>query len=110
MSKSVLFYGINGIGLGHVARLSTLAKAVGRRRPSLKRFYYSNSPAARAGLKEGMLVQKVENAPTVGKSLTECHQMLRANGRPKVRMELIDPAGKTTNAVEVTKGNYMTAG
>lgn len=71
---------------------------------------YSNSPAARAGLKEGMLIQKVENGPTVGKSLTECQQMRRANGRPKVRMELIDPAGKTTNTVEVTKGNYMTAG
>jgi UDP-N-acetylglucosamine--N-acetylmuramyl-(pentapeptide) pyrophosphoryl-undecaprenol N-acetylglucosamine transferase len=42
----ILFYAINGIGLGHVARLSVVAKAVQRRYPSLDLRFHSNSRAA----------------------------------------------------------------
>jgi UDP-N-acetylglucosamine--N-acetylmuramyl-(pentapeptide) pyrophosphoryl-undecaprenol N-acetylglucosamine transferase len=42
----ILFYAINGIGLGHVARLSVVANAIGRAHPDLELCYHSNSPAA----------------------------------------------------------------
>lgn len=42
----ILFYAINGIGLGHVARLSVVANAIGRAHPDLELCFHSNSPAA----------------------------------------------------------------
>lgn len=45
-SKRILFYAINGVGLGHVARLSVIAKSIIRSLGDLKIFFYSNSPYA----------------------------------------------------------------
>jgi UDP-N-acetylglucosamine--N-acetylmuramyl-(pentapeptide) pyrophosphoryl-undecaprenol N-acetylglucosamine transferase len=42
----ILFYAINGVGLGHVARLSVVANAIGRAHPDLDLCFHSNSPAA----------------------------------------------------------------
>jgi UDP-N-acetylglucosamine--N-acetylmuramyl-(pentapeptide) pyrophosphoryl-undecaprenol N-acetylglucosamine transferase len=42
----ILFYAINGVGLGHVARLSVIANAIGRAHPDLELCFHSNSPAA----------------------------------------------------------------
>ena len=46
--QTILFYAINGIGLGHVVRLSCVARMVGIRHPAVRRFFYSNSPQADA--------------------------------------------------------------
>jgi hypothetical protein len=57
-----------------------------------------------------MIVQKIENVPTAGKTLAECRGLLGANGRPKVRLELVNPERKETNTVEMTRGKFLTLG
>jgi C-terminal processing protease CtpA/Prc len=57
-----------------------------------------------------MIIQKIENLPTAGKTLAECGRLLRANGNPKVRLELVNPERKQTNTVEVTRGKFLTLG
>ena len=71
---------------------------------------FSNSPASQAGLATGFVIQKIENVSTAGKSVAECQRLLRANGSPKVRLELIDPQRNATNIVEVTRGKFLTSG
>lgn len=71
---------------------------------------FPESPASRAGLLVGMIIQKIENVPTAGKTLAECRGLLSANGRPKVRLELVNPERKETNTVEVTRGKFLTLG
>jgi S1-C subfamily serine protease len=70
---------------------------------------FPESPASRAGLSAGMIIQKIEDVSTADKSVAECLSLLRANG-PKVRLELIDGDHKTTNTVEITRGKFITAG
>jgi D-alanyl-D-alanine-carboxypeptidase/D-alanyl-D-alanine-endopeptidase len=71
---------------------------------------FPESPASRAGLLAGMIIQKIENVPTVGKTLAECRGLLSANGSPKIRLELVNPERKETNTVEVTRGKFLTLG
>jgi CubicO group peptidase (beta-lactamase class C family) len=71
---------------------------------------YRQSPASQAGLSAGLLIEKIENIPTAGKTLGECAVLLRANGSPKVRLELVDPERKQTNTVELTRGKFLTSG
>jgi CubicO group peptidase (beta-lactamase class C family) len=70
---------------------------------------YSNSPASRAGLSAGLIIQTIENVPTVGKSVAECLTLLRANGNAKVRLKLINPERKETNTVELTRQKFLTS-
>jgi CubicO group peptidase (beta-lactamase class C family) len=71
---------------------------------------FPESPASKRGLSAGMVIQKIDNVPTAGKSIDECRRLLAANGSPKVRLELINPERKETNSVEVTKGKFVTSG
>jgi CubicO group peptidase (beta-lactamase class C family) len=71
---------------------------------------YSNSPATRAGLSVGFIIQKIDNVPTIGKSIAEDGVLLRAKGSPKVRLELVNPERGETNTVEVTRGKFLTSG
>ncbi|TMP98697.1 MAG: hypothetical protein E6L09_11245 [Verrucomicrobia bacterium] len=71
---------------------------------------FPKSPASQAGLSTGMIIQKIENVPTAGKSVAECQGLLRASGSPKVRLELINPERNETNSVEVTRGKFLTSG
>jgi S1-C subfamily serine protease len=71
---------------------------------------YPQSPASQAGLSAGLIIQKIDNVPTAGKTVAECAALLRANGAPKVRLELVNPERKRTNAVELTRGKFLTSG
>ena len=71
---------------------------------------YPQSPASQAGLSAGLIIQKIENVPTAGKTVAECAVLLRANGSPKVRLELINQERKETNTVELTRGKFLTSG
>src|SRR5256714_3028571 len=71
---------------------------------------YPQSPASQAGLSAGFIIQKIENVPTAGKTVAECAVLLPANGSPKVRLELINPERKQTNAVELIRGKFLTSG
>jgi D-alanyl-D-alanine-carboxypeptidase/D-alanyl-D-alanine-endopeptidase len=61
-------------------------------------------------LSVGLVVQKIGNVSTAGKSVAECQSLLRANGSPKVHLELVDSEGKGTKIVEVTRGKFVTSG
>ena len=54
--------------------------------------------------------QDVNGVPTAGKSTAQCFSLLRANGSPKVRLELVNPERKETNTVELTRGKFLTSG
>ena len=71
---------------------------------------YPQSPASQAGLSAGLIIQKIENVPTAGKTVAECAVLLRANGSPKVRLELVNQERKETNTVELTRGKFLTSG
>ena len=71
---------------------------------------YPQSPASQAGLSAGLIIQKIENVPTAGKTRTDCGVLLRANGSPKVRLELVNQERKETNTVELTRGKFLTSG
>ena len=71
---------------------------------------YPQSPASQAGLSAGLIIQKIEDVPTAGKTVAECAVLLRAKGSPKVRLELVNQERKETNTVELTRGKFLTSG
>ena len=71
---------------------------------------YPKSSAGLAGLSPGLIIEKINSVPTAGKSIGECFYLLRANGSPKVRLELVNPEREETNTVELTRGKFLTAG
>ena len=71
---------------------------------------YPKSSAGQAGLSSGLIIQKINAVPTAGKSIAECFILLRANGSPKVRLELVNQERKETNTVELTRGKFLTSG
>ncbi len=71
---------------------------------------YPKSSAGQAGLSSGLIIQKINSVPTAGKSSAECFSLLRANGSPKVRLELVNMERKETNTVELTRGKFLTSG
>src|SRR5947209_2556329 len=71
---------------------------------------YPQSPASQAGLSAGLIIQKIENVSIAGKTVAECTVLLRANGSPKVRLELVNQERKETNTVELTRGKFLTSG
>ena len=71
---------------------------------------YPKSSAGQAGLSSGLIIQKIDAVPTARKSITECFNLLRANGNPKVRLELVNQERNETNTVELTRGKFLTSG
>jgi tRNA A-37 threonylcarbamoyl transferase component Bud32 len=66
-----------------------------------------NSPAAKAGLSAGLVVQKIDGISTAGKRLEDCVGMLRGTPGSKVRVELVDTANSKTNTVELTRDRVL---
>jgi C-terminal processing protease CtpA/Prc len=62
-----------------------------------------NTPAAKAGLVRGLIIQRIGDTTTDGKPLKECVGMMRGAVGSKIQLELIDPAKSTTNIVEFTR-------
>ena len=61
------------------------------------------SPAAEAGVTEGLLVGGIDEVSTQGRQLKECADLIRGAVGTKVRLELINPATHETNTVELTR-------
>lgn len=70
---------------------------------------FTNSPAAKAGLTVGLVLESIDDVPTAGKTVAECLALLRTS-HPGVRLRLIDQSRNETNTVEVTKGKFLIAG
>lgn len=66
-----------------------------------------NTPAARAGLAGGLVIQKIGDTPTDGKSLDDCAKLISGPVGGKVTLELVDTANNKTNTVELTRANIQ---
>jgi serine-type D-Ala-D-Ala carboxypeptidase/endopeptidase len=66
-----------------------------------------NSPASQAGLSTGLIVQKINDVPTAGKSLADCTSIIRGTADTKVRLELVDSERKHTSTVELTRQRFL---
>src|SRR6266567_2800564 len=71
---------------------------------------YPKSSAGQASLSSGLIIQKINDVPTAGKSIAECFTLLRANCSPKVRLELVNQERQEANTVELTRGKFLTSG
>jgi CubicO group peptidase (beta-lactamase class C family) len=71
---------------------------------------FASSPASHAGLKTGLVIERISNTPTAGKTVAECFTLLRSNSSARVQLRLIDPQHSQTNTVELTRGKFLTAG
>lgn len=59
-----------------------------------------DSPAAKAKLKEGLIISKIDNKATAGKKLTDCVSLIRGVPGTTVVLELTDPTeGKKSYAI-----------
>jgi carboxyl-terminal processing protease len=61
------------------------------------------TPAAKAGLHRGLIIQQIDGTDVTAKPLADCVAMTRGPVGSKVQLEVIDPAQDTTNVVEVTR-------
>ncbi len=66
-----------------------------------------NSPAARAGLADGLLIQKIGDVPTANKTSTECANLIRGKAGTTVTLEVIDAQRHMTNTVELTRQKFV---
>jgi C-terminal processing protease CtpA/Prc len=62
-----------------------------------------DTPASKAGLSEGLVVDKIDGTSTEGKPLKDCVDLLRGPVGTKVKLELVDIANGKTNTVELTR-------
>jgi carboxyl-terminal processing protease len=64
---------------------------------------FTNTPASKAGLLPGLLVQRIDGAATDGKHLKDWVEKLRGEVGSKVKLELVDTAKGKTNTVELIR-------
>jgi C-terminal processing protease CtpA/Prc len=62
-----------------------------------------DTPAAKAGLHTGLIVQQINGTNILGKPPAMCVAMMRGPVGSKVQIEVIDTAKSTTNIVEFTR-------
>jgi C-terminal processing protease CtpA/Prc len=62
-----------------------------------------DTPAAKAGLHPGLVVQQIDGTDIVGKPLAVCAAMTRGPIGSKVQLEIIDLAKSETNIVAFTR-------
>jgi hypothetical protein len=67
------------------------------------------APAAKAGLSRNLVIQKINDTNTDGKSPMDCASMVRGPAGSVVTFELIDTALNQTNTVAVTRGTIQGA-
>ena len=68
---------------------------------------FPNTPASKAGLSPGLIVQKIDGTATDGRHLKDWVDRLRGAEGTKVKLELIDAAKGKTNTVELTRERIL---
>ena len=66
-----------------------------------------NTPASKAGLAPGLVVQKIDGTVTDGKHLKDYVEMLRGAVGTKVKLELVHTASSKTNTVELVRERIL---
>lgn len=65
------------------------------------------SPAAKAGLSAGLIIQKIDGVQASGKSLEDYLTLLRGPVGTKVRLELVSPDRNESKTIELTRQKYV---
>jgi carboxyl-terminal processing protease len=65
-----------------------------------------DSPAAKAGLHSGLIIQQINGSDVAGRPLAECVAMTRGPVGSTVQLEVVDPAKSETNLVELTRVKF----
>jgi D-alanyl-D-alanine-carboxypeptidase/D-alanyl-D-alanine-endopeptidase len=68
-----------------------------------------DSPAFRAGLPAGLVIQRIDDVYTTNKTVTESANLIRGKAGTIVRLELVDLERRTTNLVELTRRKFAVA-
>jgi carboxyl-terminal processing protease len=68
---------------------------------------WPDTPAAKAGLHRGLIIQQIDGTDIAGKPLAVCAAMTRGPVGSKVQLEVIDTAKSGTNLVEVTREKIL---
>lgn len=69
---------------------------------------FPKSPAGEAGLSAGLAIRRIDETALNDKPLSECVALLGGAADTKVRLELLDPAGKESKTVELTRKRFLT--
>jgi carboxyl-terminal processing protease len=64
---------------------------------------FPGSPASKAGLSSGLLIQKIDGTETTGKDLEQCRDMTHGRVGTKVKLEVVETAHRQTNTVELMR-------
>lgn len=65
------------------------------------------TPAAKAGLHPGLVIQQIDGIDTAGKPLLECMNMTSGPIGSKLHLTVIDKARDETNDVEITREKFI---
>jgi len=68
---------------------------------------FPKSPASRAGLSFGLVVEAIDDIPTSGKSTAACIGLMRGELDTKVRLKLVNSERNETNLVELTRQKFL---
>jgi CubicO group peptidase (beta-lactamase class C family) len=67
-----------------------------------------DSPASRAHVPLGWILESINDVPIAGKTPQECVALIRGARGTTVRLQLSDPKDRQTRTVEVTRGTFRT--
>lgn len=62
-----------------------------------------DSPAAKAGLKAGFRILTIDGAPTAGRTLADCVNLIRGEAGTKVKFTVVDTDSGQTNDMVLTR-------
>lgn len=61
------------------------------------------SPAEKAGLTQGLVIESIDGTKTLGLRLQECVELIRGPVGSVVQLKIVDPVGDETNTVEIIR-------
>jgi len=67
---------------------------------------FPNSPAEKAGLPKGAVIEKINGIPTKARKLEECVAQIRGPEGIPVLLEFIDPATGKTKKMMIVRGKF----
>lgn len=65
------------------------------------------TPAAKAGLHPGLVIQQIDGVDTADKPLVECMDMTSGPIGSKLHLVVVDTARSETNVVEITREKFI---
>jgi CubicO group peptidase (beta-lactamase class C family) len=68
---------------------------------------YPNTSASQADLVPGLVIEKINDIPTAGKSLADCLQIAHGAEGTKIKLELVSYDGSQTNTVELMRKKFQ---